>query len=518
MTASSTGGGTVIVPRWEWRTFGEDFGDADARFAELEAERVEESDEVYLLSLRSEASVKIRGGLMDVKELQSVNDDGLQQWKPVLKAAYPVAATDVPRVMKALGAAVPPLARTAYSLDEVIAELVGPDPDLGAVAVHKRREHYTVGGCMAELSELRTDDGARRTIAVEGEDPARVIAAVRELGLGSRENVCVARGLRELVGFGPERYAVIDVGTNSVKFHIGERKADGGWTTILDRAEVTRLGEGQDASGHLKDAPIARTVEAIAAMADEARRQGVAAIAAVGTAGLRMAPNRALLVDAVRERSGIEVEVIPGEEEARLAYLAATSGLEFADGSLVVFDTGGGSSQFTFGHGAQVDERFSLNVGAARFTERYGLDGVVSESTLAAALEAIAADLSPLDGRPTPDTIVGMGGAITNLTAVMHQLPVYDAEVVQGSVLELREIDRQLELYRTRTAEERREIVGLQPKRAEVILAGACIVRTVINKLGRDSLTVSDRGLRHGLLVERFGGNRRSRSAMIGSG
>ena len=72
-------------------------------------------------------------------------------------------------------------------------------------------------------------------------------------------------------------------------------------------------------------------------------------------------------------------------------------------------------------------------------------------------------------------------------------------------MLDRAEIDRQIELYRTRDADERREIVGLQPKRAEVILAGACIVRTVLEKLGRDSLTVSDRGLRHGLLVERFG-------------
>ena len=98
-----------------------------------------------------------------------------------------------------------------------------------------------------------------------------------------------------------------------------------------------------------------------------------------------------------------------------------------------------------------------------------------------------------------------MGGAVTNLAAVKHGLATYDPDVVQGTVLDRAEIDRQIELYRTRTADERREIVGLQPKRAEVILAGACIVRTVLEKLGRDSLTVSDRGLRHGLLVERFG-------------
>ena len=98
-----------------------------------------------------------------------------------------------------------------------------------------------------------------------------------------------------------------------------------------------------------------------------------------------------------------------------------------------------------------------------------------------------------------------MGGAVTNLTAVKHGLATYDPDVVQGTVLDRAEIDRQIELYRTARAEQRRQIVGLQPNRAEVILAGACIVRTVLAKLGRDSFTVSDRGLRHGVLAERFG-------------
>ena len=98
-----------------------------------------------------------------------------------------------------------------------------------------------------------------------------------------------------------------------------------------------------------------------------------------------------------------------------------------------------------------------------------------------------------------------MGGAVTNMTAVKLDLASYDPGRVQGAVLDRAELDRQIELYRSRDAEGRRLIVGLQPKRAEVILAGACIVRTVMDKLGQQSLTVSDRGLRHGLLVHRFG-------------
>jgi exopolyphosphatase/guanosine-5'-triphosphate,3'-diphosphate pyrophosphatase len=140
-----------------------------------------------------------------------------------------------------------------------------------------------------------------------------------------------------------------------------------------------------------------------------------------------------------------------------------------------------------------------------RYTERFGVAGAVTPETLREALAAISADLARIDGRPAPDALVGMGGAITNITAVKHGLATYDPDVVQGTVLDRVEIDRQIELYRSRDAEGRRAIVGLQPKRADVILAGACVVRTVMDKLGQDALTVSDRGLRHGLLVERFG-------------
>ena len=301
------------------------------------------------------------------------------------------------------------------------------------------------------------------------------------------------------------RYAVIDVGTNSVKFHVGEKGPDGTWRTIVDRAEVTRLGERLGETGEIGRDAMERTVAAISGMAAEAERDNVSAIAAVGTMGMRTARNSASFIDEVERRSGVRIEVISGEEEGRLAYLAVKSGLGLVEGSLVVFDTGGGSTQFTFGHGSIVDERFSLNVGAVRYTEQYGLAGVVSTDQLRAALDAIAADLARLDNARSPDVLVAMGGGVTNITAVKLGLTRYDADVVQGTRVERAELERQIELYRSRSAEERRRVVGLQPQRAEVILAGACIVKTVMSKLGKDSLLVSDHGLRHGLLVERFG-------------
>ncbi len=301
-------------------------------------------------------------------------------------------------------------------------------------------------------------------------------------------------------------YAVIDVGTNSVKFHIGERHADGSWGTIVDRAEVTRLGEGIAETGDIAPAALERTAEAIAGMVAEARAHRASALVAVGTMGMRNAGNSDAFIARVLERSGVTIEVIPGEEEARLAYRAAVAGLGLTGGRRrVVFDTGGGSTQFTFGRGDAVDEQFSVNVGAVRLTAQFGLGGPITRERLDEALAAVADEFGRLDDAPAPDVLVGMGGAVTNMTAVMLGLAEYDPDAVQGAVLTRAAVDRQIELYRAYDVEARRQIVGLQPKRADVILAGACVVRTVMDKLGRDALTVSDRGLRHGVLRERFG-------------
>ena len=204
---------------------------------------MQESDELYLLSQESDASVKVRDGLLDVKRLEAVDGNGLEQWRPVLKGLFPLDAADVRAVLDALRVSVPDLAREAYTLEQLVDEVIEPIPALAAVAVHKRRAHYRIEECMAELSEVTADTRSARTIAVEAEDPELVYATVRELQLADRPNVCLARGLKTMLGLDPVRFGVIDVGTNSVKLHIGERRADGSWQTVVDRAEVTRLGE-----------------------------------------------------------------------------------------------------------------------------------------------------------------------------------------------------------------------------------------------------------------------------------
>ena len=494
----------TVVARWEWRIFGDAFSAAQRRLTATAAERVEHSDEIYVVARGSDASVKVRDARLDAKRLLRVDGEGLEQWEPVIKAQFPLTPAELGPVLALLDV---PESRAAGGADnvEALLALVESEPTLRAVHVHKNREHYTFAGCMAESTELRTSAGAVHTLAVESPDRERVGAAVSALGLAGRTVVSVPRALKALVGFAATRAAVIDIGTNSVKFHLGERMDDGRWRTVDSRAEITRLGEGLAEANTLGAPAIARTADVVAAMAGDARRLGATRIAAVGTAALRIAGNADAFAQAVRERCGLAVEVLPADEEARLAYAAALADLHVPDGPIVVFDSGGGSTQFTFSHGTEVEDRFSLDLGAVRMTERFGLHDRVSRDELEQALRAIEAELAVLRGRGRPKVVVAMGGAATNLAAVMHGLRAYDPDVVHGTVLTLDELERQIELYRDLSTADRQRITGLQPARADVILAGACVVRTALVLLGADTLVVSDRGLRHGVLAERFG-------------
>jgi exopolyphosphatase/guanosine-5'-triphosphate,3'-diphosphate pyrophosphatase len=168
----------MIVPRWEWRTFGDAFGAADRRFDELEAEAVRESDEVYALSRLTDNSLKLRDELVDVKVLREVSPDGLERWEPVLKAH----------------AELPP--GSFHALAE------GLGVDVLTVRVHKVRAHYRIDGCMAERSEISTPHGERRTIGIESEDPDLVRTIVAALGFDVSHNTNLPHELKLLAGFG----------------------------------------------------------------------------------------------------------------------------------------------------------------------------------------------------------------------------------------------------------------------------------------------------------------------------
>jgi exopolyphosphatase/guanosine-5'-triphosphate,3'-diphosphate pyrophosphatase len=188
--------GSTDIARWEWRSFGPQFGPAGQQLSSLAPDRVEESDETYVLAAGCDASVKVRAGGIDVKHLLQVDEDGLEQWMPVLKARFPLSRDDARLVLETLGAPGPPPDGVVDTLDD----LVGMSAGAVAFDVHKHRAHYTIGGCMAELTEIRGESGAVRTMAIEANDAARVRAAVSELGLSGRRVECMARGLKALEG------------------------------------------------------------------------------------------------------------------------------------------------------------------------------------------------------------------------------------------------------------------------------------------------------------------------------
>jgi len=188
-----------IVPRWEWRTFAASFGDADERFRRLPPGKLQESDELYFLSPTCDANVKVRDGLVDIKTLEQIDGHGLEQWRPIMKATFPLPAAEVTRVCDTLQ--VPPLPlQDTYALEPMQAELTHPSRGVRALSMHKKRRRYTVGGCLAEMTEVAADGRAARTVAIEGEDPARVWAAVREMSLERFENLSYPRGLKRLLG------------------------------------------------------------------------------------------------------------------------------------------------------------------------------------------------------------------------------------------------------------------------------------------------------------------------------
>jgi hypothetical protein len=190
----------VIVPRWEWRTFAEDLEAEGAKVLSHGEARLKESKEVYILSRRSNENTKIRDGLMDIKSLQAVNDDGLEQWRPIMKEQFPLGVEDLVRLLGVLQVAAPSDLKQSYTYDEFIGEIVKPHPDLAAVKVSKRRYGLTVNGCTVEFAHTEFNSVPLRTICVEHADPALVIATVRQLGLESYANINYIAAMKRVVG------------------------------------------------------------------------------------------------------------------------------------------------------------------------------------------------------------------------------------------------------------------------------------------------------------------------------
>ncbi len=301
------------------------------------------------------------------------------------------------------------------------------------------------------------------------------------------------------------RFASIDIGTNSVLLLVAERGLDGRFTAVCERAEITRLGRGVDSSRTLAPEAIEDTLKALESYATQARRLGVQAIAATATSAARDASNGGEFLRAVAERTGVKVEIITGEEEARLSFASAWADFGGA-GPLVVLDIGGGSTEFIYGDSeGNVGFRRSFDVGSVRLTERW----VTSDPPSAADRATITAHLDQafalLPAPPVGAHLVGVAGTVTTLCALARSIHPYDAAQVHGARLAATEVSATLERLWALPLAERRALPGLQPKRADVIPVGALILEAAARRLGATELRVSDRGLRWGLLADRFG-------------
>lgn len=306
-----------------------------------------------------------------------------------------------------------------------------------------------------------------------------------------------------------ERYATIDVGTNTVLLLVAERRGEG-FAPLVERAEITRLGRGVDRAGRLDPAAISETVRVLARFAAEARSLGARVLACVATSAARDASNSADFFRAAAE-AGLEPEVVSGEEEARLAYRSAHRDFGAPKGRsspLAVLDVGGGSTEYTWGDGPEPSGRVSLQIGAVRLTERLGPADPMSAADLrrmrTEAREAIRRLAPPQAiGLASRARLVAVAGTVTTLAAVRQRLPVYDPARVHGSELGAGELEALLGDLAPLTAAERARLPGMEPKRADVIVAGCAILLEAMQAAGFDRLTVSDRGLRWGLLYDR---------------
>ena len=189
-----------IVPRWEWRTFTNDLKQAEVNIRRHPEGKVRESSEVYILSEVSMDNTKVRDGLMDIKTLQQVNEERLELWLPIMKGQFPLPVAEIEKVFKCFRVSVPKFQRDQYTFEQYLDEVITPSKLLKAVNVHKKRTGFTINNCIVEIADVTVGEKKVKTAAVEMEDPAMVIATVRELGLDSFPNINYLRGLKNIAG------------------------------------------------------------------------------------------------------------------------------------------------------------------------------------------------------------------------------------------------------------------------------------------------------------------------------
>jgi exopolyphosphatase/guanosine-5'-triphosphate,3'-diphosphate pyrophosphatase len=301
------------------------------------------------------------------------------------------------------------------------------------------------------------------------------------------------------------RFAAIDVGTNSVLLLVAERQPDGRFVAVEERAEITRLGKGVDQTKTLAPDALKATLDVLERYAKDARQLGAQSIVVSATSAARDASNGREFLDGAKARAGLEVEIISGDEEARLSFASAHA--DFGGGQpLIVLDIGGGSTEFIYGDAAgAIGFRKSFDIGSVRLTERSIRNDPPAPAELQAAEVMLASTFATLPPPPRGARLVAVAGTATTICSVARRIEPYDPNVVHGAVLTLDELDATVNRLTSLPTDLRKTLPGLQPKRADVIVAGGLVFRAALKAVGVTEVTISDRGLRWGLLADRFG-------------
>lgn len=300
------------------------------------------------------------------------------------------------------------------------------------------------------------------------------------------------------------RIGAVDIGTNSVRLLVADVDEHERLRTAHRMGEISRLGEGLDRTGAIDDHAAARTLDCIERFVQEAEYSGASCIRVAGTNALRVARNGPEIAARFSDRIGYPVEVLSGEEEARLVYLAVLSGLATPHGRSVVVDIGGGSTEIITGDGHECRQVLSLELGCVRLTERFLVHDPPRPDEIERVRDHVRAVLSgrlPAASDEPLDRAVGVGGTVTAFAALDLALARYDPARIENHLLareRIHAIERQL--CETPLAD-RRELAGVSRGRADVIPAGSIIFTEFVNRFPITGVYVSTRGLRYGLVL-----------------
>ena len=297
------------------------------------------------------------------------------------------------------------------------------------------------------------------------------------------------------------RLATLDVGTNTVLMLVAERDPAGAVHAIADFARITRLGRGVDSSGRLDPDAAAQTLATIVEFVQKARELGAEKIVGVATAALRDVSDGAEFIAQVKARAGVDLEIITGETEAQLSYLAVTRGLQLDPAAkLLIADIGGGSTELIRVEPGRELDVASLQIGSVRLTERFvHHDPPTAHEAMDLRL-AVNEALQALEWEFSPDQMVGISGTVTTVCAIVLGLAAYDPKVVHGHRLSQGDVIATIAKLGALPLEERKKLPGLEPGRADVIFAGAAILERIMCHFNMNEMVVSDQGVRWGLI------------------